>query len=423
MYPILFEIPLIGWKIPGYGFMLMIGFLVAILWAARRAARSGGNPDVILNCGFVCLFAGIVGCRAMYVIHYWDQFASRGNWLSVLISIVDVRQGGMEFYGGFLLSIASVVAWLRWVEKVSLRWYFDIIAPSSAIGLAIGRVGCLLNGCCYGGTCDFPWAITFPPASPAAADHWEHKLQGAGLPAELLYTHSVGLTLPLERDSLAASEAQLLNAEKAERDAREAARQAREALDRASGDEKRRLQREVARADERVRNAALLYGDVRNNMERFGLSAAQMRELAAQHRSLPVHPAQVYSTITATLLALLLSALYWRRTRDGQVICALLILEPMSRWLIEVIRDDNPHDALFGFTISQQLAVGMTLFGALALLALRLLPPRSPRAQIWTAPPDDVRTGARSAAAAGAGLSASAASAATSIARRGAGKR
>lgn len=393
MMPTLFEIPIIGWKIPGYGFALMIGFLVAIAWAARRAQRSGANPDVILNCGFVALFAGIIGCRAMYVVHYWDQFANRGSALNILIGIIDVRQGGMEFYGGFILSVISVVVWLRFFEKVSLRWYFDIIAPSSALGLAIGRIGCLLNGCCYGGVCDLPWAIHFPPGSPAAAEHWKHKLPGAELPQELLYTHPVGLTLPIDRESLTATPAQLEQAQRNEDAAASALRDARLALDKAAAGDQRRLQRVADLAEKRLRGAELAYGDLRSNMRRYGKSADEMRALAKSHPSLPVHPAQVYSTITAGLLALVLNAFYWRRRRDGQVICLLLLLEPVSRWLLEVIRDDNPHDAMFGFTISQQLAIAMTLLGFVGLLALRAMPARSPCAVIWTPTPAPAKAG------------------------------
>ena len=82
MKPVLFTIPGINWDVPSYGLMLMLGLFVSIWWAARRAMKSRANPDVILNCGFIAIFAGVVGCRAMYVFHYWDaQFANRGGFI------------------------------------------------------------------------------------------------------------------------------------------------------------------------------------------------------------------------------------------------------------------------------------------------------------------------------------------------------
>ena len=117
MMPVVFRIPFLNRDIPGYGLMLMIGFMVGIIWAARRAARSKANPDVLLNCGFVALITGVVGARAMYVIHYWDQFKSRGDAGQVFWAVIDVTKGGMEFYGGFVLTVIAVVIWLRRWEK------------------------------------------------------------------------------------------------------------------------------------------------------------------------------------------------------------------------------------------------------------------------------------------------------------------
>ena len=102
-----------------------------------------------------------------------------------------------------------------------------------------------------------------------------------------------------------------------------------------------------------------------------------------------MHPTQPYSTITALLIALFLNALYWRRTRDGQVICALFLIEPLSRWMLEVVRADNPVDTLGMFTVSQFLAVCMTVAGLYGLLRLRQMPPRSWRARLWEPPDED----------------------------------
>ena len=392
MYPIVFRLPVIGRDVPGYGVMLMLGFLLAIWWATRRAARSGANPEIILDCGFVALIAGVVGCRIMYVIHYWDErFAVYTDPGQRFWAIIDITKGGLEFYGGFILTIICTIAYLKFKAKVSLRWYLDIIAPSAALGLALGRVGCFLNGCCWGGTCDLPWGVEFPFGSPAAISQWNEKLPGAALPKELLYTHKPGVTVPISRESMA-----LTAEEIAQKDAKEAelAKQV-EQLRAASGgvktEELKKLELKFARA----KVDAL---DIRANLKRYGLSVDELHALADRHRALPVHPTQLYSTITALLIALLLDALYWRRSFDGQVICVLLLIEPVTRWLIEVIRADNPIDTMGVLTISQGLALSMAVIALIGLIALRNGPPRSRHAVVWEPPEEEPKKGGGKAA-------------------------
>lgn len=386
MKPVIFTIPFINKDVPGYGLMLMIAFLLAIWWAARRAARSKANPDVILNCGFVALVAGVVGCRAMYVWHYWDQFRGLGSPLNVFLGIVDITRGGLEFYGGFILSLIAVPAWLVLWERVSLRWYLDIIAPSAMLGLAIGRIGCLLNGCCYGGTCELPWSIRFPFGSPASAEQWQRKEAGAALPQELLHEYPLGIYMPISRESLALSDARIGEENAKERAAQAALTELDRKLANADASQKPALQQQRQKLKQELAAASAGHNDLRGNMERYGLSAAQIRALAARHESLPVHPTQIYSTITAGLIAWLLSSLYWRRTRDGQVFFTMLAVEPFTRVLIELIRADNPIDQFGRLTISQFLAIPMVLLGVIGLLVLRRISTRSPRAVEWVPP-------------------------------------
>lgn len=387
MYPVVFTIPWINKDIPGYGLMLMLGFLFAIWWAVRRATRSGGNPDVILNLGFIALLAGVVGARLMYVIHYWDQFSHRGNLFQVLWGIVDVSRGGLEYYGGFVLTILVVCLWLKYAEKVSLRWYFDIVAPSAAIGLAFGRLGCFLNGCCFGAVCEHPWGVQFPYGSPASIEQWKGGTPGAELPQQLIFQHdATGVAAPISRESMAASDAQLEAAQQAFNKADKRLTEAKEKA-RAAG-VKLENDAEVQAAAREFQNVVGQFVDLRMNMQRYQMSAAALRSLGAEHKPRLVHPTQIYSTITAALIALLLDRLYWRRARDGQVIFALLAIEPTSRWVIELIRADNPTDTFGGLTISQSLAIGMTLIGILGLVVLHFRTPRSPAAAIWEPEPE-----------------------------------
>lgn len=381
MHHTLFTIPGLGWEIPSYGFMMMLGFLTAIWWATRRATRSQANPDVILNCGFVALIAGVVGARLMYVVHYWERVEVPGDTAATIMNIVNVRQGGLEFYGGFILATVVTLLYLV-LWRHSVRWYLDIMAPSAMVGLAFGRTGCFLNGCCWGGVCSLPWAVAFPAGSPAATQHWVHGHMHT--PPALVYTSPDGQSMPLHRDSLAATAEEVAAADAAEAAARAAYEDVRAQY---AGDEsaaavaaKREAARKLVLAEQEL-------GDIRAVMDRYGLSLAEVQMVAQQYHSAPVHPTQLYSVVAAVLLALLLDQLYWRRKRDGVVIFTLLAIQPVARYLLEVIRSDNPVDT-FGFTISQAIALALTVIGLGGLILIRYLPPRSPRARAWEPPPD-----------------------------------
>ncbi len=101
----------------------------------------------------------ILGARAAYVVTYWnDEFA--GQPVSEIFAI---WHGGLVFYGGLIGAIITGAIYLRW-KKLPLWKTADVLAPSIALGSVFGRIGCLLNGCCYGRACDLPWAHQFFPA-------------------------------------------------------------------------------------------------------------------------------------------------------------------------------------------------------------------------------------------------------------------
>lgn len=387
MMPILFKIPILGKEVPAFGVMMTIGFLLAIYWAVRRAQRSGANPDVILNIGFISLIAGVLGCRIMFVVHYWDEsFANIQPLSARLWSVMDLTRGGMEYYGGFLLSVICVVTYLHF-WKHSLRWYFDIVAPSAAVGMALGRVGCFLNGCCFGSPCELPWAVRFPYGSTPAQAQWQERVPGAELPQELIYlTPTSRSPLAVRIQDMQASDAELNAALTQDRAMRDEIRAKQTQLEAATGETRARIQ-----ADSQALSAkrdALPFQEIRMLLSRTGMDLARFRELAHEHPSVPTHPAQLYSTVGLLSLALLLDALYWRRSRDGQVILTLMLIEPVSRILLELVRADNPVDT-FGLTISQFIAIGLTLLGFVGLLWLRRLPPRSPAAVVWIPPEEE----------------------------------
>ncbi len=153
-----------GLPIRGYGVMVLVGSLAGIWLAVRRARARNLNPDVILSltCGmFIC---GILGARLFYVIEYWDARFQLDTWTDTLLAMLKFTEGGLVVYGAFLGACVAFFYFVRQRHLPPLA-LADLIAPSLLVGLACGRLGCLLNGCCYGGESNDPWAVTFPDAS------------------------------------------------------------------------------------------------------------------------------------------------------------------------------------------------------------------------------------------------------------------
>src|SRR5262245_51832160 len=144
MLRVLFEIPGLGLQIFGYGFMLCIALFACTKLAARYAAQNGQSEDLIYDLSLPFLLIGIFGARLFWIIQKRDQ-VSHPLW-----EFFQIWHGGLVVYGGFLGSMLATV-WFARSRRLKLLWLLDVLAPSMALGLAIGRIGCLLNGCCFGG--------------------------------------------------------------------------------------------------------------------------------------------------------------------------------------------------------------------------------------------------------------------------------
>jgi phosphatidylglycerol:prolipoprotein diacylglycerol transferase len=155
-----------GVPVRGYGAMLLVAATAGTWLSIVRGRSMGFDADTILALGMEVFLWGIVGARLFYVIEYHDQFFAAGrSWQESLLAVLNVAAGGLVVFGA--LPTAALAAW-RFASRrgLSLPRLADCIAPGLLVGLAIGRVGCFLNGCCYGGPCDLPWAVRFPPESP-----------------------------------------------------------------------------------------------------------------------------------------------------------------------------------------------------------------------------------------------------------------
>ena len=182
---IAFLLPLLcdarGFPIRGYGMMMLLAVLSGIGLAAYRARRAGVDPEMIFALAFWLIVPGMLGARIAYVTEYWsDQYWPvylESGPMALIFAIVNVAGGGLVVYGAFS---APCSGWGCSGGGIACRFLAtaDLIAPSMLLGLALGRVGCLLNGCCFGGPCDLPWKVTFPWNSPVHQHEVSHGTTG-----------------------------------------------------------------------------------------------------------------------------------------------------------------------------------------------------------------------------------------------------
>ena len=160
MFPVIFKIG--GFELHTYGVMLAIAFAVAVYIALKRVQRYGFTFVQFYDISMVIIVAAIVGSRVAYVILHMDEF--QGRWWDTINPFQSTGEIGLSGLGGVILAVPAVLIYVR-AKKLHLGKVVDVIAPSLAIGTAIGRVGCFLNGCCFGKPCDLPWAVHFPEGS------------------------------------------------------------------------------------------------------------------------------------------------------------------------------------------------------------------------------------------------------------------
>jgi len=161
-----------GLPIRGYGVMFLLGVVAGTILAAWRAWQRGLDPDLIFSLAFWLFVPGIIGARMFYVIEYWAEY-QRQDLGAMVGDILNISEGGLVAYGGLIGATLGLVGFV-WKRRLPVLATFDLCAPSFMLGLAFGRIGCLLNGCCFGGPCDLPWKVAFPFNSPPHVHQVQH---------------------------------------------------------------------------------------------------------------------------------------------------------------------------------------------------------------------------------------------------------
>ena len=344
--------PGFGLPIRGYGTMLLIAFLSGTALVAWRGYRRGINPDLMIALVFWGFVPGIIGARVYYVITHPHEFHTLGE-------VLNITQGGLVVYGALIGGLLGFGAFLI-KHKLPLLPMLDILAPGMLLGLALGRVGCFLNGCCFGGPCDLPWAVQFPVGSPPFVQQAEQgkvslyglKFQGPDEAPPVITEVEPGS--PAAECSLKPGQ--------------------------------------VVTAVNGAQTATVYHARwTLLNAHRFGheiaIAVSGNREplrLAIPHplpRSEPIHPTQLYSTIDALVLCLFLLAYDPFKHRDGELFALFLTLYPVNRFLMECIRTDEP--GIWGTPLTGAQFLSLAILASVCALWWYIL--RQPRGKLFTA--------------------------------------
>lgn len=357
MQQVLFWIPIkFSWfpdgiPVHGFGVMLFLAFVVCIVLVARWAKREGVSADRIYDLALWVFFFGIVGARIVFVIHFnrpWQDFFK-------------IWEGGIEFYGsaiGGWIGYALGYLYLTRVKKEKIdTWKMaDIVAPAVCLGLLIGRVGCLLNGCCFGGICTVAQpCITFPmmtsPARELVVDQGYQTMAGFSLDPKVFDVALLGkapaLVGTVEPGSPAAN---------AGLKAGDSIVQVNEFPVTTYNDLPRIFQADWPRG---ITGITL---KVQRGAEEIVLPAFTPR-------TLPLHPTQIYESISMFLLLLVLLAFQPFRRHYGQTFVLLMVGYAFHRFINESLRNDTKPVLGTNMTISQVgsilvllAAVGLELY-------------------------------------------------------------
>ncbi|TWT93804.1 prolipoprotein diacylglyceryl transferase [Stieleria varia] len=316
----------VGVAVRGYGVFLLIAVVSSVALAAIRAKRSGMNPETIYSLAPWVFVAGIVGARVFYVVQYFENFVGETPGQTVR-NMLMFNEGGLVVYGSFIGGFLAAVGFVYW-RKLPLLKLGDIIVPCMFLGVFFGRLGCLMNGCCYGGRCDDGvMALHFPPGSRVYEDQ-----AASGELIGLRVDEETGRILAVEEDSLAAQR----------------------------GIEEGQIFRGAYPVRPRADSEALKLPA--EDVPRPWVVEVSGREYPFRPdelppKALPVRAAQIISSVSALTLCIALCFLSRWKFRDGTLMMLGFASYAVLRFVLEIVRVDEAGQFDTALTISQWVSI------------------------------------------------------------------
>ena len=370
-----------GVPIRGYGTCLVVAIFAAFFLVLHLARRQNIPADKIVSLCFWTVIVGIIGARLFYVTEYWQEMLCEPSgqllpFREASLNVLNFAQGGLVVFGSIIGGILAAMIFMFYNKMPMLRT-FDVMAPAAALGIAIGRIGCLLNGCCFGGVTDLSWAIVFPQGSPAHVHQVIHNdtfFYGLKFDEKTIGRQKVLTVAEVQPDS----EAETLGV-KPNMALRNLFFQ-KKGQPMVGTPHTRQDAVELFFHIQKEQPGEQIQFDFFTDLSPSEVVSYRLDPGTSQ--VLPVHPTQIYSSFLAFLLCvtlLILGRLHFYRHREGLVLASFMILYSVGRFMIEIVRTDEDSFLGTGLTVSQNVSILFGIAGiALFVYLCRKKPPVIP---------------------------------------------
>ncbi len=325
---------IVGVPIRGYGVMLMLGVVSAMAIGMHQCEKMGLTRDAFFSLATWTVVAGLFGARLFYVVQKWSELGSTIG--DKLWKALQVTEGGLVVYGSVIGGLIAIAVWSR-KNRISVLSLADCVTPAFFIGLAFGRIGCLLNGCCYGGLCETSLpSISFPSGSPAYDDQMRSG-ELFGIETEKQPTETGPRSIVRVRPNSWASVNNIQLGQKL-----------------VSIDDS--IAERTSRSN--PLSAPVFEATIRVDDRRFQLAASEVPT-----HSLPIHPSQIYAAVSGLVLCVWTFLFATIAKRTGVVIGVGLIAYGVQRIIEEIIRVDEAGQFGTSLSIAQWISMAGILLG------------------------------------------------------------
>lgn len=379
MQQILFHVPFTaGWfgqpdgiPLHGFGVMLFLCFVItAMVWGPKRAEKVGLPKERLQDMAILLFVTGIAGARIVYIWQYYDRDFKGKN---LLLEFFKIWEGGIVFYGSVIGGVIGFLAFRHFVLKkfgVSTWKLGDAVAPLITFGLALGRIGCYLNGCCWGQV-----AVPEVEPVPLSADLGKYPLLSSyGIREQVTTVPNTATQLPQVWGLQTLTGFTVSPFSPTEIRAVERGSDAATKLK--PGDRILKVNGEdVGSSGEKLDPAHWPRWKKTLDLEIEG-PGSKPTTVTITPRSVTAFPTQLYEVVSMVLLTLLLLAYQPFRRHDGQLLVLLMLGYGVHRWFNEAIRIEPTY--AFGMTLSQWISVAIIAAGIVLEVVLRKTQPRLP---------------------------------------------